>query len=196
MTLATNRMDLMMRASAAAILLCAIAGPSFARAKDSPRQPETGGAEATAPSSEDIDAYVERLMARRHVPGASVAVVKDGKLVLSRGYGLANVELGVPATEDTVYQLASVTKTFTATAIMMLVQDGKLSLDDKITERLPDLPSAWAGVTVRHLLNHTSGIKSYTAVEGFAKTSRKDYSRREIIDLVAKEPPEFEPGAR
>ena len=104
--------------------------------------------------------------------------------------------MSVPATENTVYQLASVTKTFTATAIMMLVEEGKLGLDDKITARLPDLPAAWEEVTVRHLLNHTSGIKSYTSVRDFFKTARKDYAQREILDLVAKEPLEFAPGEK
>ena len=118
-------------------------------------------------------------MQKHHIPGVSIAIVQDGKVVLAKGYGLANVELSVPATEHTVYQLASVTKTFTATAIMMLVEEGKLRLDDKITERLPDLPAAWHEVTIRHLLNHTSGIKSYTSVRDFHKTTRKDYARRE-----------------
>ena len=145
---------------------------------------------------EGVDAIVQRLMAKRHIPGVSVAVVKDGKVVLAKGYGLASVELGVPATADTVYQLASVTKTFTATAIMMLAREGKLSLDDRITERLPDLPKAWHDVTVRHLLSHTSGIKSYTSVKDFHKSTRKDFARREILDLVAKEPLEFKPGEK
>jgi D-alanyl-D-alanine carboxypeptidase len=122
--------------------------------------------------------------------------VQDGKVVLAKGYGLANVELSVSASENTVYQLASVTKTFTATAIMMLVQDGKLGLDDKITVRLSDLPPAWGEITVRQLLNHTSGIKSYTSVRDFHKTLRKDYAQREILDLVAKEPPEYAPGEK
>lgn len=143
-----------------------------------------------------VDAYVRGVMEKRHVPGASVAVVRDGKVVLSKGYGLANVELGVPATPDTVYQLASVTKTFTATAVMTLVKEGKLSLDDRITVRLPGLPKAWEGVTVRHLLSHTSGIKSYTSVKDFGKTARKDYAPREIIALVAGEPLEFPPGEK
>ena len=143
-----------------------------------------------------VDAIVQQLMQRRHIPGVSVAIVKDGKVVLAKGYGLANVELGVPATADTVYQLASVTKTFTATAIMMLVAEGKLALDDRITDRLPDLPAAWQDVTVRHLLSHTSGIKSYTSVRDFYKSTRKDYARREILDLVAKEPLEFAPGEK
>src|SRR4051812_23198813 len=184
-----------MRLATAALLFCAVLGAPIALAQEKPRHVEPV-APATAVAPEGVDSYVKRFMARHHVPGVSVAVVKDGKVLLAKGYGVANVELGVPATEETVYQLASVTKTFTATAIMILVHDNKLSLDDKITERLPDLPSSWAGVTVRHLLNHTSGIKSYTAMEGFGKTMRKDYTRREIIELVAKAPLDFEPGAR
>lgn len=155
--------------------------------------------EPPAPPSaliEDVDRYVQGFMDKRHVPGVSIAVVQDGKLVLAKGYGLANVELSVEATADTVYQLASVTKTFTATAIMMLARDGKLSLDDKITERLSDLPDAWREVTVRQLLNHTSGIKSYTSVEDFPKMTRKDFTQREILDLVAKDPLEFQPGEK
>ena len=106
------------------------------------------------------------------------------------------MELSVPATEKTVYQLASVTKQFTATAIMMLAEEGKLGLGDKISKYLPDLPTAWKDVTVRHLLNHTSGIKSYTSVKDFFKTARKDYTHREILDLVAKDPLEFAPGEK
>lgn len=184
-----------MRLTAAASLLCAVLGAPFALAQDKPgRAEKTASSAAVDPKA--VDAYVEQMMARRHIPGVSVAVVKDGKVVLAKGYGMANLELRVPATDETVYQLASVTKTFTATAVMLLVRDGKLSLDDKVTEKLSGLPSSWGGVTVRHLLNHTSGIKSYTSVKGFGETSRKDYSRREIIELVAKEPLEFEPGER
>jgi D-alanyl-D-alanine carboxypeptidase len=176
-----------MRQATGVLLLCIASLTSFGRAQ------ETGPVESGAGG---VDAYVQRVMAKRHIPGASVAVVKDGKVVLAKGYGLASVELGVPATADTVYQLASVTKTFTATAIMLLARDGKLSLDDKITERLPDLPEAWKGVTVRHLLSHTSGIKSYTSVKDFHKSTRKDFAPHEILGLVAKEPLEFRPGEK
>lgn len=144
--------------------------------------------------ADDVDDYIRAEMLKRHIPGASVAVVRDGEVVLAKGYGLANAELAVPATEETVYQLASVTKQFTATAIMMLVEEGKLGLDDKIAGHLEGLPEAWGEVTIRQLLSHTSGIKSYTDVGGFEKTTRKDYEPREIIDLVAKEPLEFAPG--
>ena len=110
-------------------------------------------------------------MQTRQFPAASIAVVKDGTVVLAKGYGLSDVEKSIKATEQTVYQLASVTKPFTAMAILMLVEDGKLSLDGKITEILPGLPAAWAPVTVRHLLSHTSGIKSYTDVFGEKKVA-------------------------
>lgn len=176
-----------MRYATGAILLLIASLKSFGQA------PEPDSVKRGA---EGVDAFVPRLMARRHIPGVSVAVVKDGKVALAKGYGLASVELGVPATADTVYQLASVTKTFTATAIMMLAREGKLSLDDRITERLPDLPKAWHDVTVRHLLSHTSGIKSYTSVKDFHKSTRKDFAQREILDLVAKEPLEFKPGEK
>ncbi len=176
-----------MKLATGAILVTSLLTGSVAQAQEVP---------ANKVEASTVDAFVQDLMKKRHIPGVSVAVVKDGKILLAKGYGLANVELDVPATETTVYQLASVTKTFTATAIMMLVKEGKISLEDKITERLPDLPAAWVKVTVRNLLSHTSGIKSYTSVKDFGKTMRKDYTQREIIDLVAKEPLEFPPGEK
>ena len=187
-----------MRFTTGVILLCLASGAALAHAQQSTQAPEPVKAGATTgPSSAiSIDDYVEGRMNKRHIPGASVAIVQNGKVVQAKGYGLANVELSVPATANTVYQLASVTKTFTATAVMMLARDGKLGLDDKITARLPDLPKAWEEVTVRQLLNHTSGIKSYTSVRDFFKTARKDYTQREILDLVAKEPMDFAPGEK
>lgn len=175
-----------------AVILCALSLTSLVRAQETPV--ETGVESRSV--AKRVDEYVQAQMAKRHVPGVSVAVVKDGEVVLAKGYGLANVELGVPATADTVYQLASVTKTFTATAVMMLAKEGKLSLDDRITERLPDLPAAWKDVTVRHLLNHTSGIKSYTSVPDFHKSPRKDYAPGEILAFVAKQPMDFKPGEK
>lgn len=149
-----------------------------------------------AQSPEKIDEFVRAQMEARHVPGLSVAVRKNGELVLAKGYGMANLELSVPATEHTVYQLASVSKQFTATAAMMLVEQGKLSLDRQVGEILEGLPKAWSNVTVRHLLNHTSGIKSYTSVPDFFKSARKDFKKEEIIALVADAPMEFAPGEK
>lgn len=176
-----------------AILLVITLPAWFAGPRNAPAQEPAAAPRALV---EDVDGYVQNFMKKRRVPGVSVAVVKDGGLVLAKGYGLANVELSVEATADTVYQLASVTKTFTATAIMMLARDGKLSLDDKIAERLSDLPEAWRDVTIGNLLNHTSGIKSYTDVKDFHKMTRKDFAQREILDLVANEPLEFQPGEK
>ena len=184
-----------MRLTTSAFLFCLASVASSGRAESPPAAGPVQGPVAVS-STSGIDDYIQGLMQKRHIPGVSIAVVRDGKVILAKGYGVANVELSVPATERTVYQLASVTKMFTATAIMMLVAEGKLKLDDRITERLSDLPAAWRDVTVRHLLNHTSGIKSYTSVKDFHKTSRKDYDRRELLALVTKVPLEFAPGEK
>src|SRR5690349_8246722 len=108
--------------------------------------------------ADSVDTYVERQLKAQNVPGLSLAVVRGGKVEKAKGYGLADVELNAPATENTVYQWASVSKQFTATAIMLLAQDGKLKLEDPISRHYPDSPSSWKDVTIRHLLTHTSGI--------------------------------------
>lgn len=146
--------------------------------------------------ADKVDDYIKAELKKQNIPGLSIAVVKNGKVIKAEGYGLANVELNVPATPNTVYQLASITKQFTATAIMMLVEDGKLGLDDRISKHLSNAPPGWSAVTVRHLLNHTSGIKSYTSLPDFNKNPRKDYTHEELIGLVSGLPLEFEPGAR
>ena len=136
-------------------------------------------------------------METRQFPGVSVAVVKDGTVVLAKGYGFSDVEKSTKATEQTVYQLASVTKPFTAMAILLLVEDGKLSLDGKVTEILPGLPAAWAPVTVRHLLSHTSGIKSYTDVFGEKKVPASQvFTADQILVLVKDAPLAFTPGEK
>jgi CubicO group peptidase (beta-lactamase class C family) len=94
-------------------------------------------------------------------PGASMAILKDGKLFCSNAYGMADVEAHVPASRSTNYRLASVTKQFTATAILMLVDQGKLSLDSRLIDVLPGAPAYLQHVKIRHLLNHTSGIVDY-----------------------------------
>jgi CubicO group peptidase (beta-lactamase class C family) len=147
-------------------------------------------------SADQIDRYVEARMKRDNVPGASIAVVRDGKVIKARGYGVADVELNVPATEHTVYQWASVSKQFTAAAIVLLAEDGKLKLNDLVSRYYTNAPAVWSNVTVRHLLTHTSGIKSYTSLPGFFRTLRKDYAPEELLDLVRNEPFDFAPGER
>ncbi|HVS12578.1 MAG TPA: serine hydrolase domain-containing protein [Thermoanaerobaculia bacterium] len=134
-----------------------------------------------------------------HIPGLSIAVVRDGKIVLARGYGLANLELAAPATAKTVYQLASITKTFTAVATMMLVEEGSISLEDAISKYFPHLPEAWHPVTVRHLLSHTSGISSFASHEKIpcpVGKSEREYTRADALKEVSCLPLDFPPGER
>lgn len=142
--------------------------------------------------ADGVDDYVRDQMRRRHVPGLALAVVRDGKLVKARGYGLASVELNVPVTPETVFEIGSVTKQLTAAAVMLLVEEGKLNLDDPVGKHLPGTPDAWRSVTVRHLLTHTSGLKNYTGLKGFELTER--LKREDFVRLVAAHPLAFAPG--
>ena len=108
--------------------------------------------------ADEVDRYIEAHMRHFHIPGISLAVVRDGRIVKERGYGIADVELDVPMTKERVFEIGSMTKQFTATAIMMLVEDRRIGLDDAVSKYLPDVPPAWRQITVRHLLTHTSGI--------------------------------------
>ncbi|MFO0897959.1 MAG: serine hydrolase [Pirellulales bacterium] len=140
-----------------------------------------------------IDAHINRWLGEEHVPGASIAVVKDGKVLFSKGYGLANIERLAQATPQTEYEVFSLSQSLTAMAAMLLVRDGKLSLGDKIGDRLPDLPEAWREVTVRHLLNKRSGIPSYAK----RRENGEAFSQggpREAIAFVARDPLTFQPG--
>src|SRR5262249_25538481 len=103
---------------------------------------------------------------KEKIPGLSVIVAKDGKVVKRAAYGLANVELQVPATVDTVYQIASATKPFTATAIFRLIERGKLKLTDTVGNLLPEAPHTWADVTVHQLLTHASGLPDLLKTPG------------------------------
>ena len=108
--------------------------------------------------ADSVDDYLREQMNSRHIPGLVLLVLKDGKVIKQQPYGLANVELRVPTRNDSVFPLASVTKVFTATAVYLLVQEGKLHLDDRVTHLLPELPSTWSGITVLNCLSHTSGV--------------------------------------
>lgn len=121
---------------------------------------------SAAARADAIDDYVCEQMRRLHLPGVALAVVRDGAVSTTRTYGLANLELEVPVTADTVFELGSVTKQFTAVAVMMLVEEGRIGLDDGIAKHLPDVPEKWRPITVRHLLTHSSGIQEYLAVPG------------------------------
>ena len=129
-------------------------------------------------------------------PGAAIIVRKDGRTIFRKGYGMADMELGVPVEPDMVFRLGSITKQFTAVSILMLAEQGKLSLQDEITKFLPDLPTQGRTITIEHLLTHTSGLKSYTNLSEWLPLWRKDMTVREIIDLTRDKPMEFAPGER
>ena len=109
-----------------------------------------------------VDAFVGAEMREQRIPGLELAVLRDGIVVKEQGYGLTNVELDVAVKPETVFQTGSVGKQFTATAVMMLVEEEKVQLDDKLSKYLTGTPAAWKDVTLRNLLTHTSGIADYT----------------------------------
>jgi CubicO group peptidase (beta-lactamase class C family) len=142
--------------------------------------------------ADQVDNYLKLQMQEHRIPGLTLEVIRDGKAIKTAAYGLANVELNVPAKPETVFEIGSITKQFTAAGILMLAQEGKLSVDDKISKYLKDPPEAWANVTVRHLLTHTSGIKSYTGLDGFQIW--RHLTQEQFIKAIGKEPMEFQPG--
>ena len=149
-------------------------------------------ATASVASADAIDDYVTAEMAARNVPGIAVLVMRDGGVLKKQGYGLANVELGVNVTPQTIFQSASIGKQFTAAGVLLLAEDGKLSLDDPLSRHFPDSPTAWNRITIRQLLGHTSGIKDYSDEFDY----RKDYTDDEMLAVMQALPLDFEPGTQ
>jgi D-alanyl-D-alanine carboxypeptidase len=158
------------------------------------------GAQAPAPRARvvaTIDSLAAAFLADGPVAGVSVAVVKGRDTIVMKGYGRADVENEVPATAKTVYRIGSITKQFTSAAVMRLVDEGKLALDDTLGKMLPSVPAAWSGVTLRLLLNHTSGIRSYTSLgPRWQRRWREEMSPDTIVGLVRDDTLDFKPGAR
>jgi CubicO group peptidase (beta-lactamase class C family) len=141
--------------------------------------------------ADEVDHAVNHIMQQYKMPGAAIAVMREGKIVRAQGYGLANVELNVPVHPETIFQSGSMGKEFTATAIMMLVEEGKIALDDKITRYFPDSPATWNDITIRRLLTHTSGIKNYSQHD---INFRLDYSEDDLLKKAQSFPLDFTPG--
>jgi len=139
-----------------------------------------------------IDEFVREEMRRQRIPGLAVGIVHKGQ-VIARGYGYANLEHFVPVTDETIFQSGSLGKMFTAAAVMLQVEDGKLALTDPITKFYPDAPPAWSAITIRHLLTHTSGIPDYTTS---TFDYRKDYTEDQLAHLAFEQKLEFPPGSR
>ena len=155
---------------------------------------------SAAAKGDVIDSYIETQMRALHIPGVSLAVVRHGQIIKAKGYGLADIEANSVATPKTVYEIGSMTKQFTAALVMTLVEEGKISLDDRLTKYFPDAPPAWGRITVRHLLSHTSGIQNHVAVPGYLDifktsiTSKTFPARDELLKEFYKLPAEFQPG--
>lgn len=142
--------------------------------------------------TQKIDENIKSEMKYQQIPGVSVAVIKDGKPLYIKGYGFANVEHQVAVKPETIFQSGSVGKQFTATAIMILAEENKLALEDKITKYFPDAPDSWKDITVRHLLSHTSGMGDYP--EDF--DYRKDYTEDDFLKMIEAAPLRFKTGEK
>jgi CubicO group peptidase (beta-lactamase class C family) len=152
-----------------------------------------GNTIAFAQTSPDaVDDYIHAEMAKRKIPGLALLVARDGEIVRAQGYGFANVELQVPVKPETLFQSGSMGKQFTATAVMMLVEEGKIGLDDSLTKYFPEAPKSWKQVTVRELLSHTGGFTDYPKDFDF----RKDRTEDQLLKIVEGIPLAYPPGTK
>lgn len=141
-----------------------------------------------------VDAIVEAPIKAGSVAGASVAVARGNQTIVERGYGRADLQLDVATPPGAIYEIGSITKQFTAAAILLLAEDGKLSLDDEVTKFLPDYPTNGHRITLRQLHNHTSGIKGYTELEEFGEFMLLKKPKEELVKLFSSKPFDFAPG--
>src|SRR6476620_1710301 len=158
-----------------------------------------GTADAQLPTTEGlgnrVDAIAKQLLSRP-VAGISVAIARDGQVVFARGYGMANLEHSVPVTPETVFHIAGISKNILAAVVLQLVDEGKLRLDDDVTKYVPEAPTLGKHVTVRQLLDHTSGIYSFTSLPDAANNERLELTHEHVLGLIKNKPLEFEPGTR
>src|SRR5215813_11171114 len=155
---------------------------------------------AAQPAPRSVDEYVQSELTRQHIPGIALGIYRDGKIVTAKSYGLANVELNVPVKAETVFQSGSIGKQFAATAVMMLVEEGKIKLDDSVTKYFPDAPATWQNIKVGNLLSHTSGLSEYESDEmtkpGGPVNMRTDYTEEQFVKMIESFPTEFAAGEK
>ena len=150
----------------------------------------------TKPSSEDLnelDKFIQTYKQENNIPGIVVAVASKGKLIHYNNYGVANVELSVPVSKKTVFEIGSISKQFTSAVAMLLVEEKKLDLNDTIHKYLPFLPSEWHGVTIHQLLSHTSGIPDYEEIRSY-DIYRHRVTPEDVIKIAQSRPTDFAPG--
>lgn len=147
--------------------------------------------------ADDVDDFIRKTMAERHLPGLSLAVTRDGRMLKQAAYGQVDVESKAPLTVSTALPILSATKSFTAVAVMMLVEDGKLRLDDRISLYLTNLPTQWEPVTIRQCLTHTAGIRSFEALPGYFRRIEPTHpTEADLLKLMETLPLDFTPGDR
>lgn len=147
-----------------------------------------------------IDEYVAAEMKRQHIPGLALGIYKRGEIVRAKGYGLSNVELDVPVKPETIFQSGSIGKQFAATAVMMLVEEGKVDLEDSVVKYFDRAPAIWKPVKLKNLLSHTSGIAEYESPDrikpGQPFYLHLDYTEDQLFDKIATLPMDFQPGEK
>ncbi len=170
-------------------LLTACGGEQWEKTK----APNTANSAIDSAKLAQIDQYIQSQMSRQTIPGLSLAINLDGKVALQKAYGTTNVETKALVTSNTIFQIGSVTKQFTAASIMLLVQDGRLNLDQSIRVFFSELPMEWSGITVRHLLQHTAGLyRGEGHLEAF--DAGKIYNMNELVLAISKIPLRDAPG--
>jgi CubicO group peptidase (beta-lactamase class C family) len=154
---------------------------------------------AQSPDVKMVSAEFDKLLSAQFKPGetgCAALVAINGRIIYKKAFGMANLELNVPMQPDMVFRIGSITKQFTAIAILQLMEQGKLSLQDDITKFIPGYPTQAYKITIENLLTHTSGIKSYTDVPEIMKYIKEDYTPEEVIDKFKNQPMEFAPGTK
>ncbi|MBC8065544.1 MAG: beta-lactamase family protein [Chlorobia bacterium] len=148
---------------------------------------------ASVSQADQVDEIVERAIKGQKIPGVAVMVLREGKPIKTKGYGFANLEHRVPVKPETIFQSGSVGKQFTSTLVMMLVEEGKMKLEDPISKHFPEAKGAWNGVRLRHLLSHTSGLPDMP----YGKMDlRKDYTETDLVKFMVDQKPPEKPGEK
>lgn len=142
-----------------------------------------------------IDSVITTVFKEKDEPGGVFLVAKNGKSIYRKAFGKSNIELDVDMLPDNVFQIGSMTKQFTAVAIMMLEEQSKLNVNDAVSKYIPDYPNG-NNITIHHLLTHTSGIKDFTKMKSIMRIARKDMVPKELIDFFKDEPVDFKPGEK
>ena len=151
--------------------------------------------QATSRFSEQCDKMLSGQF-KSSEPGAAALVARKGRILYAKAFGMANMELGVPMQVGSVFKIGSITKQFTAVAILQLVEKGKIHLEDEITKFIPDYPTRGTRITIEHLLTHTSGIRNYATIRDTTGRGALDFTPREMVDYFKNEPMRFEPGTK